>query len=571
MFFAQLKSAVRSLRFRLMIWNAFIMLVASLGVLWGLREGVRYTLVTELDDNLHDDLNEISDVLISVFEADNPFFQTGMDRKARGHKQRSWFLQVADVRTPQQRALNEQRRREWARRFARPRGRSDSSRTRESTSTNDAESATPNASAADNSLASDNASAIAGVGAVPAVSGTSQFAADSNQVSESNPNSARSVGEEGPPIIWQSYNVPDWSMLSIPKDFHKFGLPDGEATTVDHYRVIERTISLARGGPVRVRLGASIRSIQHAAETTDRLMLINVLVALVIAPLGGYWLALRATRPLKEMIRTADRLRPQEMHERLPLSSTDDEIDLLSRSFNRLLDRIAEYLTKRQDLLANSAHELRTPLAALRSTAELALRSTRSVEEYCELLESIVSECGNLEQLVNQLLLLSETESAHFETRGEIVDLSKITAEACDMFGAVAESREVVLSTQIDDGVEVDGSRLHLRQLLNNLIDNAIKFIPGPGRVMVELAASDAGNRLTVSDTGVGIDELEQKHLFERFYRGDKSRRRDTPTRGTGLGLSICRAITEAHGGAIEVHSQPGQGTTFTVTFPRRQ
>lgn len=533
-----LKSAVRSLRFRLMIWNAFIMLIASLGVLWGLREGVRYTLVTELDDNLQDDLNEISEMLVSVFEADNPFFQMGMDRKARGHKQRSWFLQAVDVRTPEQRALYEQRRREWARRFARPRNRSDSrsdSRSEDSTSNNESLTSTESKNEVDQKV-----------------------------------EGAKPSGEEGPKIIWQTFNVPDWSMLSIPKDFHKFDLPDGQATTVDQFRVIERTISNARGGPVRLRLGASIRSIQHAAETTDRLMLINVLVALVMAPLGGYWLALRATRPLKEMIQTADRLRPQEMQERLPLSATDDELDQLSRSFNRLLDRIAEYLTKRQDMLANSAHELRTPLAALRSTAELALSSPRTVDEYCELLDSIVSECGNLEQLVNQLLLLSETEAAHFDTRGEVVDLSKITTEACDMFGAVAESRDITLETKIAAGVIVDGSRLHLRQLLNNLIDNAIKFIPGAGRVTVELDAMEAGNCLIVSDTGVGIADEEQKHLFERFYRGDKSRRRNTPTRGTGLGLSICRAITEAHGGSIEVQSVPGQGTTFTVTLPRK-
>ncbi len=137
MFFAQLKSAVRSLRFRLMVWNAFIMLVASLGVLWGLREGVRYTLVTELDDDLRDDFNEISEVLCSVFEPDNPFFQTGMDRKARGHKQRSWFLQIADVRTPEQREQNEQRRREWQRRFGRNRSRSESARNENSTAPNE--------------------------------------------------------------------------------------------------------------------------------------------------------------------------------------------------------------------------------------------------------------------------------------------------------------------------------------------------------------------------------------------------------------------------------------------------
>ncbi len=606
MFFAQLKSAVRSLRFRLMVWNAIIMLLASLGVLWGLREGVRYTLVTELDDNLQDDLNEVSEVLVSVFEADNPFFQMGMDRKARGHKQRSWFLQVADLRTPEQREQYEQRRREWARRFGRPRGRPNDARPNDARPNdarpndarpNDARppestpAGAPNANDASSPAGNPSSEAKEGgakggesrnneaqVNVAKDNSGRENSSRDNSGkddsarlVSDVGPVEAKLDKEAGPPIMWQTFNVPDWSMHSVPKEFHKFNLPDGVATTVDHYRVIERTIPQARGGPVRVRLGASIRSIQHAAETTDRLMLINVLVALVMAPLGGYWLALRATRPLKEMIHTADRLRPQEMQERLPLSSTDDEIDQLSRSFNRLLDRIAEYLTKRQDMLANSAHELRTPLAALRSTAELALSSPRSVDEYCELLESIVSECGNLEQLVNQLLLLSETESAHFESRGEIVDLSKITTEACEMFGAVAESRDIVLDTKIAEGIEVDGSRLHLRQLLNNLIDNAIKFIPGTGRVTVELNTSDGANCLRVSDTGVGIADEEQKHLFERFYRGDKSRRRNTPTRGTGLGLSICRAITEAHGGAIEVMSQPGEGTTFTVTLPRRQ
>ncbi len=297
-------------------------------------------------------------------------------------------------------------------------------------------------------------------------------------------------------------------------------------------------------------------------------MLFNVIIALVLAPLGGYLLALRATMPLNVMIRTTERLRPQQMNERLPTRNTKDELDQLSEAFNRLLDRIAEYLTKRQDLLANSAHELRTPLAALRSTAELALSSDRSVDEYRELIESIVSECGNLEQLVNQLLLLSETESAHFESRGEVVDLSRITSEACDMFGAVAESRGVELKTDIAEGVLVDGSRLHLRQLLNNLIDNAIKFIPAEGSVKVLLEQSPEKVCLKVCDTGVGIAPEEQQRLFERFYRGDRARRRDTPTRGTGLGLSICRAIAEAHGGTIHVESEPGVGTQFSVCLP---
>ena len=527
MFFAQVKGVLRSLRFRLMLWNAVVMLVASLGALWGLREGVRYTLLAELDDDLRNDFREVSLALVNVFEPRSRAFHSQMDRKARGHIQRSWFLQVVDL-TPRDRY-----------------GSSDAAVSGDVTLT----TTNPSTSARTNGLGGDASKAQAS-------------AAANGRVEPA------SAADTGVRIVWQTFNVPDWSMYKVPPDFDDFVLPNGVPTTVDVFRVLEETVPNARGGPVRVRMGASLRSIQHASAITDRLVLLNIFVSLVVAPLGGYWLALRATKPLKSMIRTADRLRPQQMDERLPIRNTEDEIDQLSLSFNRLLDRIAEYLTKRQDLLANSAHELRTPLAALRSTAELALNSSRTADEYRELMESIVSECGNLEQLVNQLLLLSETESAHFENSGETVDLSKITNDACDMFGAVAESRGVLLQTKIEPGVMVDGSRLHLRQLLNNLIDNAIKFIPHEGQVTVELRSTAGGQRLTVSDTGVGIAEAELRRLFERFYRGDRARRRNTPTRGTGLGLSICRAIAEAHGGTIEVSSQPGVGTQFRVSLP---
>ncbi|MGN6544499.1 MAG: sensor histidine kinase [Aureliella sp.] len=509
-----------------MLWNAVVMSIASMAALRGLREGVRYTLLTELDDALRDDFAEVTLALVNVYDAHSLRLHAQLDRKARGHIQRAWFVQIVQMDPAEDRT-----------------GASASS------------SATGDSQPAESPGSEGNRTAGNG--------GTLSNDAFGNGGSLGNGNSHR------PHLIWQTFNVPDWSMMNVPPNFDQFILPDGMPTTVDEYRVVEKTIHNALSGPVRVRIGASLRSIRHLAAITDQLMLFNVFISLVVAPMGGYWLALRATKPLNAMIRTVDRLRPQQMNERLPISKTEDEIDQLSVAFNRLLDRIAEYLIKRQDFLANSAHELRTPLAALRSSAELALSSPRSVQEYQELMELIVSECGNLEQLVNQLLLLSEAESAHFESRGEIVDLSKITSEACDMFGAVAESRDVNLRTHIAPGVFVDGSRLHLRQLLNNLIDNAIKFIPGTGEVTVEVASSEEGQRLVVRDTGVGIGKDEQLRLFERFYRGDRSRRRHTPTRGTGLGLSICRAIAEAHGGTITIQSEPGVGTEVTVRLPR--
>ncbi len=554
MFFAQTRVILQTLRFRLMLWNAVVMLVASLGALWGLREGVRYIMLSELDSDLQDDFGEVSLALVNVFEAENPFLHAQMDRKARGHIQRSWFVQFVDM-TPDV-----------------PRVRMDRSRRRYDprTSTSGPKtSAPPNvASPTPSGRESDTARESGTANAAPnaTANATEKLVASIGNTADTG---ETPPAKSPPKVIWQTFNCPDWSLLDTPASFEQFVLPDGVPTTVDHYRVIEQNVNDARRGPVRVRMGASMKSIMHATDVSDRLFMFNVFISLVVAPLGGYWLALRATRPLNAMIHTTERLRPQQMEERLPIRNTSDEIDRLSASFNGLLDRIAEYISKRQDLLANSAHELRTPLAALRSTAELALVSERSVDEYRNLLESIVSECGNLELLVNQLLLLSESESAHFESRGEIVDFSTLTSNACEMFGVVAESRGIQLVTKIEPSAMVDGSRMHLRQLLNNLIDNAIKFIPSSGTVTVELNSAEKSYQLIVRDTGIGIDETEQKRLFERFYRGDRARRRNTPTKGTGLGLSICRAIAEAHGGTISVKSQIDVGTEFTVVLPK--
>jgi len=293
---------------------------------------------------------------------------------------------------------------------------------------------------------------------------------------------------------------------------------------------------------------------------------------LVIAPLGGYWLAGRVTRPLSTIISTAERLRPEKLNERLSLRGTGDELDNLSHTLNMLLDRIANFLEKRKDFLANAAHELRTPLAALRSTAEVALRSPRTSLEYQELIGTIVEECQSLEVLVNQLLLLAETES-ETETillSGESIDLGELIKKSYEMFIGVAESRSIDLRLQVVQVLRVKGNRHHLRQVVNNLIDNALKFTPEGGNVSltIDKAAGESKAIFTVQDTGVGIAAEEKPQLFDRFYRGERSRRRDSLTRGTGLGLSICRAIVDGHGGSITVTSQVGQGSSFQVWLP---
>jgi heavy metal sensor kinase len=319
-----------------------------------------------------------------------------------------------------------------------------------------------------------------------------------------------------------------------------------------------------------IRVGASLRPIQEDVELlTHTLILVGVLITLV-APLTGYWLSGRAIRPLAKIIHKTARLRPSNLDERLPLRGTGDELDQLSRTINGLLNRIAAYLEQKGDFLANAAHELRSPLAAIRSTVEVALNSNRRTEEYVALLNDIMEESTGLGTLVNQLLLLAEGDAGRLALHTDRVRLDQVVRRSVDMFNGVAESEGIELRAERLDAVEVRGGESYLRQLTNNLVDNALKFTPAGGKVRVEVVheLSTGQVRLSVADTGTGIAADELPRIFERFYRSDKSRHREGTRRGTGLGLAICQSIVSALQGRIAVASTPGQGTTFTVYLP---
>jgi signal transduction histidine kinase len=256
------------------------------------------------------------------------------------------------------------------------------------------------------------------------------------------------------------------------------------------------------------------------------------------------------------------------MEERLAIRQTDDELDRLSATVNEFLDRIAVYLSQSNNLLANSAHELRTPLAAIRSSIEVAIGGNRTPQEYQELLSEVIGECASLERLVNQLLLLAETDSELIRAHSEQVDLSGLVERCAEMFSAVAEAQQIELVTAVVPHVFVMGFGNHLRQVVNNLLDNAIKFTEPGGTVRVSLFREGSSSILRVADTGSGIPAADLPHIFERFFRGDRSRQRIEQTTGTGLGLSICQAIVAAHRGRIFVETREGSGTTMTVQLP---
>ncbi len=335
----------------------------------------------------------------------------------------------------------------------------------------------------------------------------------------------------------------------------------------DQYRIVEARLDDSQLPTYLVRVGAQLATLQNDFDHLKRILIYFGLAITALTPAIAFVLAHRATRPIAWITSTAARLQPHKLDERLPIRGSRDELDELSVTINQLLDRIAKYLQQNREFVANAAHELRSPLAAIRASVEVALNRPRTSEEYASVLTDLVEETTRLSQLVNQLLLLAEGDSGAMAAgNGQKCRLEKVVAGAFQMFEPVAEHGGITLQFHAP-GVEVwvPGEERFLQQVVRNLIDNAIKFTRPGGRIDVTLSCAGGKVRLEVRDQGFGISADDVPHLFERFYRGDKSRRR---SEGTGLGLSICHTIVEALGGTITVRSQPEAGSAFTVTLP---
>jgi signal transduction histidine kinase len=454
----------QTLKFRLAAWNATVVVVTALVTLLGLRQGVRWALVHELDQVLINDVAEIALSVASSSEQGAEEVREELLRKSQGHLRHGWYVEL----------LNDQGERLWA-----------------------------------------------------------------------SPDAQSDVGQS--PFRGQA-----------------------NPATIAGYRIVQERLQQPVDGIHFIRVGAKLDFLDQDMARIDRLVALAAGAVLVVAPLCGYWLAARAARVIGDIITTASRLRPSYLEERLPIRGSADELDQLAHTINSLLDRIAAYLNTKRDFLANASHELRTPLAAIRSSVEVALNGNRSSEEYEELLVDVIDECSALETLVNQLLLLSETEAELPAAKFEPLDLGSQVMKAVDMFSGVAEARGIRLRSAKADYAPVLGNGPHLRQLLNNLIDNAVKYTASGGEIVVALARNESTREvhLRVQDSGSGIPADEQRHIFERFYRGESARSRGHGPSGTGLGLSICQSIVHNHGGVIHCESQPGRGTCITVTFP---
>jgi two-component system, OmpR family, heavy metal sensor histidine kinase CusS len=326
----------------------------------------------------------------------------------------------------------------------------------------------------------------------------------------------------------------------------------------------------------RIKIKDETYDIAVATSTTEadrflgqfRLLLIGAAPMLaLIASLGGYWMSRRALAPVDDLTTAARIISLDNLGQRLEVSKTGDELERLGETWNEMLGRLDKAVQLMRQFTADASHELRTPISIIRTSAELALRRDRDPEEYRKALENIHHEAEWMTQLAEDLLLLARADSGTLALRREFVDVDQLARSVSDETAPMAEIRGVEMRTRLgagEAGVQGDGRALH--RLLSILLDNAVQHTPARGMVEIATSASDGGVAIAVRNTGEGISGEDLPHIFERFYRGDPARTRQS---GAGLGLAIARSIAQAHGAEIDVDSSPGNGAVFSVKMPR--
>ncbi len=296
-----------------------------------------------------------------------------------------------------------------------------------------------------------------------------------------------------------------------------------------------------------------------------RILFMLVGVTLLIVGGASMIFVHAALRPLDRIARIIRRIRPDDLSVRVPVPHTRDEVAWLAETFNDLVERLERSFNAQRQIVQDISHELKTPLTVARGEFELALKKNRTEAEYRRVLHSGLHEIERIRGIVHSLLTLARLDSDKVSLEMKPVDLQEVIRSVSEDLQAFAASKGIRMSLPSTGPVIVSGDPAHLKRLLANLLENAVKYTPASGRVDLGLARSGRTVTIDIKDTGIGIAEEDLPHIFDRFYR---SRQRRVQDDGFGLGLSIARSIVDLHEGRIEARSSPGEGAHFHVELP---
>ena len=343
-------------------------------------------------------------------------------------------------------------------------------------------------------------------------------------------------------------------------------LREAHLTEDSELMIFAMPFTAKNGARYVIEVGSSNQEIERVLHGLLLAIAIGLPAMVAIAIAGGYLLMRRALRPVDEITQSAERITSRNLSERLPAPQTGDELERLSVALNRMIARLDESFQHVHRFSADASHELRTPLTILRGELEAAAQQPQITPELRETLGSALEETERLSRIVESLMAISRLDAGEARVELAHFDLAELTSGTTEQMRLLAEDKDIALRCEAERQVRVEGDRARLKQVIVNLVDNAIKYTPAGGIVGVKVQASNGRAVLEVNDNGVGIPPEALPHIFERFYRVDKARSRQMG--GAGLGLSIVKAIVTAHGGQVKVESVEGRGSRFLVELP---
>jgi heavy metal sensor kinase len=360
---------------------------------------------------------------------------------------------------------------------------------------------------------------------------------------------------------------------SFPRSYSESGAYASFAGHPGEVRAFARTVSKNNYLLVVIR---PVREQKAILERVRVALWIGIPVALLLASLGGYFLARKSLAPVTSMSEMAARMGAANLHERLPVVNESDELGRLAQVFNQLLGRLGDSFEQQRRFMADASHELRTPVAIVRGEAEVALsRAERDAEDYRESLSIVHDEGRRLTYIVEDLFTLARADAGQHAIRREGFYLDETVVDSVRAMRTLAASKGVAVEHAKMQELPFRGDEELIRRMLVNLLDNAIKYTPAGGHITVNCETQGETYVLTVSDTGAGIPRSAQPHIFERFYRADAARSRAenadgtrATTSGAGLGLSIARLAAESHAGRLELLHSDEHGSVFVATLP---